>query len=170
MKWILIALAVLAALIAAVVVIGLLIPKSHTARRRVEYGQAPEKVWEVISDFERHAKWRDGIRRVERLADRNGHAVWCEVRGRGDRLTMEVVEFDPPRRMVTKVVDNRNFGGTWTWQVEPTGGGCALTITEEGEIYNPVFRFAARFILGYHATMDGVHRALRARFGEPAVD
>ena len=62
---------------------------------------------------------------------------------------MMVVETDPPRRLRTEVVDNRQYGGTWTWDLEPTNeGGCHLTITEDGAIYNVVFRFVARFFMG----------------------
>jgi hypothetical protein len=29
-----------------------------------------------------------------------------------------------------------------------------LRITEDGEVYNPVFRFVSRFVMGHTATMD----------------
>lgn len=31
-------------------------------------------------------------------------------------------------------------------------GGTTLRITEDGEIYNPVFRFVSRFFMGYDRT------------------
>lgn len=150
-----------------VAILGLFLPKGHTASRSVSYGRSAETVWSVITEFEAHPSWRPEIERVERLEDRDGRAVWREVRGSGDTLSMEVIELDPSRRMVTRVVDNPNFGGTWTWEIEPTGDrSCTLTITEDGEIYNPIFRFVAHFIMGYHGTIDSVHRALAKRFGE----
>ena len=167
LKWILSIVGVLVGLIILIVIVGLLLPKTHTASRRVRYGQPADRLWEVISRFENHARWQPDVKRIERLEDRDGHAVWREVHSRGDSLTMEVVELEPPTRMVTRVVDNRQFGGTWTWEVEPLEGtSCALTITENGEIYNPIFRFVARFIMGYHATMDAFHRALGGELGE----
>ncbi len=167
LKWILSIVGVLVGLIILIVFIGLLIPKTHTASRRVRYVHPPDRVWTAISRFEDHARWRPDVKRIERLEDRDGHAVWREVHSRGDTLTMEVVELEPPTRMVTRVVDNRHVGGTWTLEVEPLdGSSCAMTITENGEIYNPVFRFVARFIMGYNATMDSFHRALGGELGE----
>jgi hypothetical protein len=40
-----------------------------------------------------------------------------------------------------------------------------LTITENGEVYNPLFRFVSRFIIGQTATMDGYIKALNAKLG-----
>jgi hypothetical protein len=44
--------------------------------------------------------------------------------------------------------------------VQDPATGTRVTITERGEIYNPIFRFVARFFLGYTATMDATLRAL----------
>jgi hypothetical protein len=42
-----------------------------------------------------------------------------------------------------------------------------LTITERGQISNPVFRFMARYVFGYHATMQEYLASLGRKFGEP---
>ena len=44
-------------------------------------------------------------------------------------------------------------------------GGSVVTITERGSVYNPVFRFVSRFILGHTATMETYLRSLGHRFG-----
>ena len=33
-------------------------------------------------------------------------------------------------------------------------GGSDLTITEDGEVHNVIFRFMSRFVFGHTATMD----------------
>ena len=48
----------------------------------------------------------------------------------------------------------------------PTDAGTRLTITENGEVYNPIFRFVSRFFLGYTSTMESVLRALGTKHGE----
>jgi hypothetical protein len=55
------------------------------------------------------------------------------------------------------------FGGTWTYEVRPTPHGSTLTITEDGEIYNPLFRVMARFVFGYEGTMAAYLAAAEAR-------
>jgi hypothetical protein len=79
-------------------------------------------------------------------------------------MTLEVTELDPPRRMVTRIADEGlPFGGTWTYELELAAGWTCVTLTEDGEIYNPFFRFVARFILGYDATMRTYLDGLEAR-------
>jgi hypothetical protein len=101
---------------------------------------------------------------MERLPDTEGHPAWLEVGPMGS-LPFEVVEWDPPRRMTTRIADpDLPFGGTWSYRIKADGLGAALTIVERGEIRNPVFRCLARFVFGYSSTMDGYLRSLGGRF------
>ncbi len=167
MKWILIALGILVGLAALVTLVGALLPKGHEATRTARFRQPPEAVWQVITDFQASSSWRTDLRSVERLPDLNGHPVWKEVDKQGQALPLEVVEQVPPRLMVTRIADpDLPFGGTWTWEIAPDDDGCSLTITERGEVRNPIFRFVARFVLGHTATMDGYLKALGRKLGE----
>lgn len=163
LKWVLLALGIVMFLVAMVVVVGMLVPKSHSASRSVRLPQPPGTVWATLTDFASHPSWRPGLRSMERLPDRDGHAVWRETSRMGT-LTYEIVELDPPRRMVMRIADpSLPFGGSWTYEIAPLAEGCSLTVTENGEIYNPVFRFMARFVFGYTATMDAYLEALRRK-------
>lgn len=170
MKILLILAPLVVALIAAIGtmgVVGMLMPKSHRATRSVRLGVAPEQVWSVVTDFENAASWR-GLKKVERLADRNGHPVWNEV-GRQGAMPIEIEVFEPPRKMVGRIADpHLPFGGTWTYEFSPESNGCRLRITEDGEIYNPVFRYIAR-IIGYSATIEGYLKTLGKRLGQPVA-
>jgi hypothetical protein len=69
--------------------------------------------------------------------------------------------------MVTRIADpEQPFGGTWTFELAPADGGTRLTITERGEVYNPIFRALGRFVFGHTATIDQYLRALGAAFGD----
>lgn len=162
----LVALGVLVALGIAVYVVGALLPEDHVATRSAAYEQPPERVWEAITGVDEFPEWRGGIDGVERLPNREGRPVWREFSGTGP-LTLEVVEAEPPRRLRLRIADaDLPFGGTWTYRIEPTASGCRLTITEDGEIHNPFFRFMARFVFGYEATMDGYLVDLGSKFSE----
>ena len=47
--------------------------------------------------------------------------------------------------------------------------GNSLRIREDGGIYNPLFRFLARFVFGYSGTIDTYLKSLAKKFGEPPV-
>lgn len=58
---------------------------------------------------------------------------------------------------------NLPFGGTWTYDLVPGDQACSLTVTEDGEVYNPLFRFVSRFIIGHTATIDSYLKALQTK-------
>ena len=166
MRWILWIVGVLVVIVLVVVVIGYMLPQSHTAAMSAQYAAPPDSVWASITDAAAFPKWRPGVTQVEMLPDENGQRGWRE-HAAGDVVTYRVVESDPPRRLVARIADeNLPYGGTWTYELAPAGTGTRLTITERGEVYNPVFRFMSRFIFGHTATIDGVLRTLGTKHGE----
>jgi uncharacterized protein YndB with AHSA1/START domain len=167
MKWILVTVGILVGVVTLVVVAGALLPRKHHATRRAQFHQPREAVWQAITDYEKFPEWRPTVKRVEPLQASDGKPAWRETDGHGQVLPMEVTEWTPPARMAVRIADpNLPFGGTWTYVIEPVESGSALRITEDGEVYNPIFRFMARFVFGYTATMDDYLKALGARFGE----
>lgn len=143
--------------------VALFLPVDHTASVSRAVAGTPEEVWAVITGVEQFTTWRTDIDRVERLEPREGWPVWREE-GASGPLTFEVTGIEPARRLVTRIADEGlPFGGTWMYELEPTGTGTLVTITENGEIYSPVYRFVSRFILGYEGTMTTYLDALEAR-------
>jgi len=155
--------------LAAAQLVGALLPHEHRVASRAVYAQPPDSVWTAVSDFARLPSWRPDVKRTERLADRDGHPVWLEV-GINGEVPYEVLTFEPPRVLVVRTADpGLPFRGRWRYRVEPDPGGCALEITEWGEIRGGMYRFLARFAFGYHSKVDGVLRTLGTRFGEMTV-
>jgi hypothetical protein len=158
----------LVGIVALVVVIGFFLPERHVAARVLALHRTPEDVFRLISDFQTAPSWRSGVQGVELLQSRDGHICYREKSAHG-AMTMEIVESNSPRRMTTRIADRSlPFGGTWIFDITPDAGGCRLNITERGEIYNPVFRFVSRFIVGYHRTIDTYLRDVARKFGEGA--
>jgi hypothetical protein len=54
----------------------------------------------------------------------------------------------------------------WTLKLEPMDGSTMLRITEQGEVYNPVFRFVSRFVIGQTRTIETYLRNLGAATGQ----
>jgi uncharacterized protein YndB with AHSA1/START domain len=84
------------------------------------------------------------------------------------RIPLRIEKSEPEKLLVTRnATDKLPFGGSWNWQLEPTkGGGTKLTTTEHGFVSSLPFRFLSKFAFGHHKTMNDVHRALAAKFGE----
>lgn len=164
MKWVaMIALAIGGA-VALAAAIGSRLPRAHRASREAHLDAPPEAIWAAITDVDGFPAWRADVKRVQRLPDRDGQRVWVEEATSG-KLTFRVERSDPPRRLVTRIADpDLPFGGTWTYDIVADGKASRLTITEDGEIYNPVFRLVARFFLGYDATIASYLAALERKF------
>jgi uncharacterized protein YndB with AHSA1/START domain len=155
----------LGALVLLVVLIGLFLPVRHTATVARDLAASPEEVWEVITGVEQFSEWRPGVTRTERVEPIGGWPAWREE-GPDGALTFAMAAVEPRRRLVTEIVgEGLPFGGRWTYLLEPTGTGTRLTITEDGFIYHPVYRFVSRFFLGYESTALAYLDAVEVRLG-----
>jgi uncharacterized protein YndB with AHSA1/START domain len=169
MKWIVIALVVFVVVAALSTFIGSRLPQSHRASLEQQLTAPPEAVWQAITDIEAFPSWRADLKRVQRLQDRDGKPVWIEE-GRSGKMTLAVERFEPPHVLVGRIADpGLPFGGTWTYEISPDSGGSRLRITENGEIYHPLFRFMARFIFGYDGTIRSYMVALQKRLTPQAT-
>ena len=169
MRWLLIAVAVLATLVALVALLGALLPVAHAAARSIRLRQPPATVFAVIADPGTAPQWRSDLTSVEMLTPRDGRPCYREV-SRFGAMDILVEHAEPPTKLVTRIVtDGSPFGGTWTYRLAPCDGGTELVITENGEVYNVFFRALSRFVFGHTKTMDGYLTALAAKFGEPVA-
>ena len=140
MKWVWIVLIGVAAVVAIVAACGAILPVSHVASRRARFKQPPATIWAAI---DRQKTFRE------------------------DGVNYEVTRSDPPRVLETHITDqNLPYGGSWIYEITPTPDGSELRITEHGNVYNPIFRFVSRFIMGHTATIDKTLRDLGKKFGE----
>ena len=164
MKWILVVALTIASIVALAALIGSRLPRSHQASREQTLAGSPEAIWTAITDVEAFPSWRKDIKNAHRLPDRDGRSVWVEE-GRSGRMTLAVERMEAPRLLVVRIADpDLPFGGTWTYEIIPVADGVRLRITEDGEVYNPLFRFMARFIFGYEGTIASYMAALEKRF------
>jgi hypothetical protein len=142
-------------LIAVVLGIGWSLPVKHIASRQQKLKASAAKVWLAISDYKGSVAWRSDLKVVEQVETAPGVFGWREISKGGDAITYSTLEAIPEKRLVRKIVDDQlPFGGTWTLEMTSDDLETTLSITEDGEVYNPLFRFMSRFVFGHHATMD----------------
>jgi hypothetical protein len=140
MKWVLWTIVALVGFVGALAVIGYFMPSGHEVSRSADFGTPPATVFALFSDVSSYKSWWDG-------AD----------------VKSVVVESVPPSRIVTKIVEETQFGGTWTIDIAPIATGSRVTITERGEVYNVLFRTLSKFVFGYTATMESCLEAAQKR-------
>ena len=166
MKIALIALATLATLIALVAALGWSLPVEHHAAREASFRAPPEAVFALIASPRAFPTWRAKVKSVELLPSTGDHLSYRET---GDDGTIPYVvdESVPPRRLVTRIADRSlPFGGKWTYELAPTSNGTTLRITEDGEVYNVIFRVMSRYVFGHTATIDAYLRDVGRHFGQ----
>ncbi len=103
---------------------------------RVRYSAAPERVWEVLTDFEQApGRLRDVLAtRIDPPGAVTAGSVVHETRrmfGKEHTEAMAVVEFDPPRRMVL-LASPRGARYRTEFRMEPDGAGTLLSISFRG--------------------------------------
>jgi uncharacterized protein YndB with AHSA1/START domain len=163
MRWVMYAIAALIGLILLAALVGLTRPREHVARTRAEYAKPPAEVWRVISDFDRWPDWNPEITAVQPLPEKNGHRVVNVKSSWGDAPT-EFTVWEPPSKLRSDM-NAGSFSGSWTYELAPiANGGTLLTVTEQGEVGNPLFRTMMLFHDNYE-TMTSYHHALAKRLG-----
>ena len=166
MKIVLIVLGTLVAIVVIVVVVGWSLPVKHRASRQAtNLTAAPESLYATITSVEAFPTWRSKVASVARVATPTGARSYRETGDDGVILYI-VDEEVPSRRLVTRIADpSLPFGGTWTFELSPSASGTTVRITEDGEVYNPVYRFMSTYLLGHHATIDTYLTDLGRKFG-----
>lgn len=166
MKWILWIFIALAGVLMLITLIGWLLPIAHSVSREAQFPEPPEAIWKAITDIEAMPAWRQGLKSVKHLPDKNGLPSWVETSASGT-IPFETVVSQPPSKWIVRIADPRlPFGGTWTYEITPAAAGSSLRIREDGEVYNPVFRFLSRFVFGYSGTIDAYLKSLERKLAE----
>jgi Polyketide cyclase / dehydrase and lipid transport len=163
LKWILFIALGLMAFAVALALVGMVLPKGHRASRTMVYQAPPARVFATITDFSRFPEWRSEVKTVELLGD-DGRGMRFREDGKHGAVTYRVERREPDSMLVTRIDDSSlPYGGTWTLEIKPTPDGAALTITEDGEIYNPIFRVLSKVVFSPYATIDTYQADLRKR-------
>ncbi len=148
--WFLSTIAVLSILVVALYLTGRSIPEQHMASVSREFTSSQHDVWQVLSDFSQWPAWRSDLKEIKL-----GHNVFTEVSKNGEAIDYRIEEFNTPERIVIRIATtDLPFGGTWTFEITPKGEGCTVTITENGEVYNPIFRVISKFLIGHTSSME----------------
>ncbi len=167
-----IALSLLGGAIGLIVVAGLVfylvgrsLPEKHTSRFSITLPVPPATVWAVITDYPKMPDWWPAVKAI-RLETRPDGEVWTwNQDSRGREIAFRTIGEKAPQHLVREIVgDNLPFGGTWTFDLAPEASGTKLTLTEDGFIKPPLFRFIGTYFIGLDKTMKDFSTNLQKRF------
>jgi hypothetical protein len=131
----------LVGLVVLMALVGLALPKGHVAVRRATFAKPPDDVWRGMT----------------------------ALVARPSKIRYEIVENRPNERLVNRIADDKlPFGGRWIFELQPEGSGTQLTITEDGFVTNPIFRFLSKIVFSHTATLEKFLVDLGAHLGAPA--
>jgi uncharacterized protein YndB with AHSA1/START domain len=166
MRYVLIVVGVLVGIIAIIAAVGWSLPVRHRASVARTFHASPTEIFALITDVGSFPSWRSDVTRVETLADENGRKRWVETTKNGPPITFVMERVVPDRELVSRIANtDLPFGGSWTYELTPAGEGLTtLRVTEDGEVYNPIFRFVSRFVMGHDATMKQYLASVGKRF------
>ena len=164
MKIALMVVGVLVLLVAGVVAIGAMLPKRHVVERSAVFKASPEKLFALIAGSQ---EWRPDVKSCELITAAGGKQFQRETSTRGETILYELQQSRPPKAIQRRIAtENLPYGGTWSFALEPANGETRVRITEDGEVYNPIFRFASKFVIGQTATQDAYLKAMGKAVGE----
>ena len=158
------------AVLAVIYIVGWRLPEQHTATRDHLYAATPDRIFKEIATPSAYPKWRSGVQDVKILADSQGMGRFRESAMSGD-VTYVIEHIVPNRQMILTIADAKlPYSGSWTFDLVPVAGGTQVTITEEGSVHNPLFRFMSRYVYGHFRTIDGYLADLDKRLSNSLPD
>ncbi len=160
MKWIIIIVVLLILFVSIIYLMGYLMPVKHQSFVESHLPIAPEKLWKILTTPDEYKNWRRGIKELK-LIDANH---WSELNSHGDTINYRADWVELNKKLLTIITNNNlPYGGQWEFQIQNTNAGCNLRITENGEVYNPIFRFMSKYVFGHDATLKAYMADLQAK-------
>lgn len=120
------------------------------------FDHPPERILTALTDLDRLGEWMPDFVTLERLeGEEYGVGTsWMETRhlfGRAATEHVEVVELEPPRRLVLEVDGSKGTSRRgeyrFTYTLAPERGGTRVTLAGEGSGLGTLGRIIGRFLL-----------------------
>lgn len=143
------------------VMIGRSLPQNHVASQTEVLPVPPAQLFQLITDVSQWPSWRDDIKAAEMTGTNTFKAT-----SNGDTIDYTISESVPGKKLVTTISSKGlPYGGNWTYEFVAEGNGTRLTVTENGEVYNPFFRFMSKYVFGHDGTIKKFFVNLKKKTG-----
>jgi len=133
-----------------VYLVGKSLPVEHVASLSRVFLSSPDIIYGKIKNFKDYPLWRPNLKFIEPITE----ISWKETDSHKNVMTYSFIRDERNRLIESKIMDeDKPFGGSWTFDLKSVSGGTELTITENGKVFSPIFRFVSKFIFGHTSTI-----------------
>ena len=152
--------------VAAMTLLGWLMPSRYVTSQSFLLPVPVSDVWTALGDYPGQLAWRRGLTAVDRLPDEGSTEVWHERFGRSATRSRTIEALSPNWLVRQSDDEAESIRRRWEFALEPviSPRNTRITLTERGEIHNPLRRFVVRFITGQSRIMKNYLRDLAGRF------
>lgn len=150
------------AVIAIVAMIGLFLPKQREFVKQATLKSPPEKVFQVVTDVENQASWRNDVQKIT-IIDKN---TWTEVPKEGTPITFKIKRKIENQLFEIEIIDPKSFNGYWVGTFEKAGTGTNVVFKEVVTIENPFFRIVSSLFIDLDKTMEVYLSNVKTKLGE----
>lgn len=112
-------------LLATVAVLGLIVmmlPAERSYTKTEVINANIEKVFALVTNLEAQS-WRSDAPQIQLIDKTLGTEVWIEKPQHGPEIKFRTKVKNPPELFVIEIIDNPQFGGTWTGKFSATSDG-----------------------------------------------
>lgn len=159
-KVIFIVLGLLIFIIATIFAVGFMLPIKHSATVSSNIPASVETVWQKVTNFSAYKTWRKNLSEVEKVSANE----WIETDSNGNKIPYKMTVLEDKKKLMVEITGkDLPFGGHWLIELNGARNSTEVTITENGEVYNALFRFMSKFVFGHDATIKDYLRNLDAK-------
>lgn len=151
------------AIIAIVLIIGLLLPKERTFTKTAVLNSHVTKVFNLVTDFKNQTTWRSDVKEII-VIDEN---TWTEVPQKGAAITFKVRQKVENEIFEIEITEPKNFNGYWVGTFKQTHENqTAIEFKEVVTVSNPFFRIISYLFVDLDKTMGLYLQNLKQALGE----
>ena len=154
----------------AFLVVGMLFRSEHDVSLSMTVNQAPDIVYETLTDCGRLPAWFVQATAVDIRRRQHGSTQWTVTFSGSERVTVNVMEIRPPSDLIWRFLsDNRHMTCYWEFALTSENGGAVLGLDVHGVARHPLHRITSKSRIDDEAFLRQFLEALAGKFNETPV-
>jgi len=147
-------------ILAAIIMIGCLLPKERIEQRSIILNAPPQMVYGIVTDNGDYS-YREDLYNLKIISSDNGIETWVETSRSGQKIKFRTTKKEPYSKYEFRIVEADGFGGYWKSEFKKVGDNkTEFCATEHIIISNPVIRLMSYVFFDVSKFMEGYQKDL----------